>query len=245
MNEEQKNTLKAMLLKEKERLQQGIIKSREDRPTYEPGESVTELSLYDNHPGDLGTEMFDRLKDHAIEEHAESQIDLIDEALKEMESGQYGICRVCGKSIPLERLEVLPYTLYCVEHTPQKKLPQDRPVEEELLPLHGPDFSSAHNPQYDQRDDTFEEIANFGTSETPSDIGKDKDNYDELYEKDTLPEGFTEEYESFIGNEMDGERRIFPNKAEEELERQLDEEQLESQIGNIPYKMKDGYINEK
>ena len=48
-------------------------------------------------------------------------------------------------------------------------------------------------------------------------MGKDKENYLALYKKDDRPEGFTEDYESFIGNEMDGERRIYPNKAEEDL----------------------------
>ncbi len=75
-------------------------------------------------------------------------------------------------------------------------------------------------------------------------MGKDKENYLALYKKDDRPEGFTEDYESFIGNEMDGERRIYPNKAEEDLERKLDEERLESQIGNLPYKLKDSYTNE-
>lgn len=245
ISDEQKNKLKDGLIKEKTRLENTIASRQEDRPDFEPGEPNTELSMYDNHPGDLGTEMSDRLKDSAIEEHSENQVDLIDTALEAIENGSYGQCKVCGEDIPLERLEAIPYTLYCVEHTPSKKIADDRPVEEDLLPLHGPDFSFPHNPQYDKRDDTFEEVAEFGTSETPSDLGKDKEDYDTLYQKGDIPEGFTEEYESFTGNEMDGERRVFPNKAEEDLERQLDEEQLESQIGDIPYKLKDSYIDKK
>ncbi len=40
---------------------------------------------------------------------------LIDSALSRIELGKYGICLKCGKKIPRERLEALPYALMCVE----------------------------------------------------------------------------------------------------------------------------------
>lgn len=245
ISNDQQTKFKKMLLNEQNRIEHSLETSKEDRPAFGPGESVTELSLYDNHPGDMATELFDREKDQAIEAHEDNQLQAIHEALAAIENGSYGKCKVCEKDIPFERLEALPYTLYCVEHTPRKNDTEDRTVEEELLPLHGPDFSYPHNPQYDNREDSFEEVAKFGTSETPSDMGRDKDDYTTLYEKNDVPEGFAEEYESFIGNEMDGERRVFPNKAEKDLEQQLDEEQMESQLGDIPYKLGDSYIDKK
>ncbi|WP_289314633.1 hypothetical protein [Peribacillus sp. NJ4] len=36
-----------------------------------------------------------------------------------------------------------------------------------------------------------------------------------------------------------------PNKKQKEYEDTLDEENIDSQLGNIPYKQKDTYINEK
>ncbi|WP_432084255.1 TraR/DksA C4-type zinc finger protein [Streptomyces sp. WAC 04229] len=38
----------------------------------------------------------------------------IDEAFARVEDGTYGACLGCGKPVPGERLEILPYTLYCV-----------------------------------------------------------------------------------------------------------------------------------
>jgi DnaK suppressor protein len=38
----------------------------------------------------------------------------IDTAFARLEAGTYGTCRTCGTSIPEERLEILPYTSYCV-----------------------------------------------------------------------------------------------------------------------------------
>ncbi len=39
----------------------------------------------------------------------------IDEALRKLEEGTYGICEDCGSEIGEERLKVIPYALYCVD----------------------------------------------------------------------------------------------------------------------------------
>ncbi|MGV9628648.1 TraR/DksA family transcriptional regulator [Streptomyces sp. NPDC003487] len=38
----------------------------------------------------------------------------IDEAFARIQDGTYGTCLDCGKPIPAERLEILPYTRHCV-----------------------------------------------------------------------------------------------------------------------------------
>ncbi|MEE1752813.1 TraR/DksA C4-type zinc finger protein [Streptomyces sp. SP18CS02] len=38
----------------------------------------------------------------------------IEEAFARIEDGTYGICLGCAKPVPAERLEILPYTRYCV-----------------------------------------------------------------------------------------------------------------------------------
>ncbi|CAL9375205.1 TraR/DksA family transcriptional regulator [Streptomyces pilosus] len=38
----------------------------------------------------------------------------IDEAFARVEDGTYGTCLGCSKSVPPERLEILPHTRYCV-----------------------------------------------------------------------------------------------------------------------------------
>jgi len=44
----------------------------------------------------------------------EKDIHEIRHALHRIESGAYGICVVCGKEIPRERLDALPFTCKCV-----------------------------------------------------------------------------------------------------------------------------------
>ncbi|WP_083462857.1 TraR/DksA C4-type zinc finger protein [Calditerricola satsumensis] len=76
-----------------------------------------ELAAYDNHPADLGSEMYEREKDVALLEHDERQLEAIERALARIEAGTYGRCEVCGEPIPLERLEALPTAHTCVECT--------------------------------------------------------------------------------------------------------------------------------
>lgn len=45
----------------------------------------------------------------------EVEINQVEEALDRISAGTYGKCLVCGCSIPIERLKVLPYAKYCIE----------------------------------------------------------------------------------------------------------------------------------
>jgi RNA polymerase-binding protein DksA len=50
----------------------------------------------------------------ALLNQLESQIEEINEALKRIESGDYGICSNCGAAITPERLEALPHADMCI-----------------------------------------------------------------------------------------------------------------------------------
>lgn len=74
-----------------------------------------ELTSLDQHPADTGSETFEREKDMAILNTLEDQLTEVDEALKRVEEGSYGVCEACGQAIAPERLEVVPTARYCVE----------------------------------------------------------------------------------------------------------------------------------
>lgn len=80
-------------------------------------DAVGELSSYDNHPADMGTELYDREKDLVFRQTKEQELEAINEALHAMDDGTYGVCRVCSMYIPYERLEAIPTADTCVEHT--------------------------------------------------------------------------------------------------------------------------------
>lgn len=48
-------------------------------------------------------------------EQLEGQLTEVNNALKRIDEGLYGICTNCGKTIMVERLEALPYAELCIE----------------------------------------------------------------------------------------------------------------------------------
>ncbi|WP_019243996.1 MULTISPECIES: TraR/DksA C4-type zinc finger protein [Bacillus] len=199
--------------------------------------SVDELSSYDNHPADLGTELFDREKDYALEAHTMYELEKINQALQAIEDGSYGKCLVCHEDIPLERLQAIPYSLYCISHTPDQDIKEDRPVEEDIMLPPSRD-------SYDRKDgyDSFQEVARFGTSETTSDFLGHYDKYESIYNDADDQEGFTEDFETFIATDITGnEIDVVQSRAHENYEDILDEENIESIIGDIPFHRTDGY----
>lgn len=240
----QLNNLKLKLIQQKKELidniaaEKGIIERNNSR------ESTGELSLYDNHPADMGTELFEREKDLALAIHAETELQKVEDALKKMSENKYGFCDQCGSKISFDRLEAIPYTTKCVDHADARPIPQDRPVEEDLLqPAKDNTFGGRNLSEANDYKDSFQAVAQYGTSETPSDMEGDYDHYNDLYNDDTT-EGFTEEYESFIATNLDGEEvNIQPTEGKKHLVEMLDDESIDSSIGDIHYKESDGYVD--
>jgi RNA polymerase-binding transcription factor DksA len=135
----------------------------------EKAETLTnneELSGTPNHPGDQGSQMYDRQIDEGLIHHASEKMDDIKEALKAIDEGTYGQCIVCGREIPYERLEIIPETRYCLDHAEDQKRSRVRPVEEDVTK---PLPQNAHSYKESLRKDTWEAVEEHGTSNTPSD----------------------------------------------------------------------------
>lgn len=54
-------------------------------------------------------------KELSIEQNTLDLLSKVNHALDRVASGNYGICESCGTPIPVERLDVLPYSTLCVE----------------------------------------------------------------------------------------------------------------------------------
>lgn len=78
-------------------------------------EAVQELSTYDQHLADQGTETFERERDVSVLQRVEAQLEEVDSALARLGGGTYGVCELCGKPIGDERLEAMPAARYCLE----------------------------------------------------------------------------------------------------------------------------------
>lgn len=81
--------------------------------TEETGELLS--GSQDNHMADTATETYERELDEGLEEDAREQLRQVESALARIASGEYGPCEVCGKDIPAERLEAVPWTTLCID----------------------------------------------------------------------------------------------------------------------------------
>ncbi|MBA2297832.1 MAG: TraR/DksA C4-type zinc finger protein [Actinobacteria bacterium] len=72
-------------------------------------------STSDNHLADAASETYERELDEGLEEDAQTQLREVDDALARIEEGSYGTCTACGKEIPAERLEAVPWTKLCID----------------------------------------------------------------------------------------------------------------------------------
>ncbi|MCZ6663422.1 MAG: TraR/DksA C4-type zinc finger protein [Actinobacteria bacterium] len=63
---------------------------------------------------EAGSMKFEYEKELSIEQNTINLLGKVDHALERVAAGQYGVCESCGNSIPVERLDVLPYTTLCV-----------------------------------------------------------------------------------------------------------------------------------
>ena len=105
---------KERLLEERRRLQHAVENlQHEHRGSLE--DETQELSMADNHPGDVATETFDRELDDGLEEGAVRRLGQIDAALRRIEEGSYGTCAVCGRPIGEERLRAVPWATLCID----------------------------------------------------------------------------------------------------------------------------------
>ncbi|WP_409289977.1 TraR/DksA C4-type zinc finger protein [Peribacillus sp. SCS-37] len=246
LSQEQTKQLKEELISMKKDLEHQV--EMQDPSDDSISDSVGELNSVDNHPADLATEIFEKEKDVALEEHNSKELSKVNMALEAMEDGSYGKCRECGKDIPFERLEVIPSSLYCIDHTKERTISEDRSVEEDVLePSHRDSFQRLRDNHLINDDiDSFEDVAKYGTSETPSDYYGKMEDYNSMGDGNADDDGYPEDYEGFAVSDMEGRNpRASDSKKEEDYERQLDEEGIESNIGDIPYHERDSYLEDK
>jgi RNA polymerase-binding protein DksA len=64
---------------------------------------------------DIASDDIDRKMIEAIGSQELKRLKLIDSALTRIQQGKYGLCMKCGKRIPQDRLEAIPYALMCIE----------------------------------------------------------------------------------------------------------------------------------
>jgi len=61
------------------------------------------------------SQVFEQQRDLALRDRATGHLALVDAALARLDAGTYGPCLRCGKPVPAERLEALPWAAYDID----------------------------------------------------------------------------------------------------------------------------------
>jgi DnaK suppressor protein len=120
------------LLARKEELEQ-ITRTLQERLMTPMTETTDELSFYDQHPADIGSEVFEREKDSGILELMQLEMEKVNDALEKYRQGNYGICEICRQPIEPARLGRMINTTLCAGCAQERQNSFHRPAEEEVL----------------------------------------------------------------------------------------------------------------
>lgn len=162
MDKEIMNHFRRRLISEKMKVLKNLS-NMENMEEYASMENYdNELSYFDNHPADSGTEVFIREQDEGFKNQLKETLFEIEESFEDMRNGLYGICKICNKEIDRKRLEVRPFSKTCIE------------CSEDIQPK---------EKMYESLDDKYMTT----TSNNPEEIGYDReDAYLDLVELDIV-----------------------------------------------------------
>ncbi len=156
----------------------------------------SELSNYDNHPAELGSELYTVEMNLALKVHEQTKLNDIKLALKKIDNGTYGVCENCKKEINPERLEVMPAARFCMECQEDKEAREINTPDQQYDEI----FDSPFGRKYlnKQEDDEFEgldqlnDLLKYGSADTPQDMSGYAD-YEDFYTNDVDNQGYVEE----------------------------------------------------
>lgn len=114
MTASQLDSMKAMLERRGSEIDEQIASAEEDLRDY-GREQEEEQGPNENHPGDEGTTLESSERLTTLLGDLRNARQQVNDALRRIAVGTYGICKRCGREIPAERLEALPFVEYDVK----------------------------------------------------------------------------------------------------------------------------------
>ncbi|MBN1600647.1 MAG: hypothetical protein JW915_03510 [Chitinispirillaceae bacterium] len=106
---------KDKLLTEKQRVLEEMDELQQSNLKQSISDSAGEISRYSYHLGDVASLSYGREFSMGLAERQQKYLEQVDEALQRIDDGTYGICKVTGELIDVERLEEVPVAKYSVK----------------------------------------------------------------------------------------------------------------------------------
>ena len=90
------------------------IKSIAEETSKSPREASGDLSAYTVHMADMAADTYERELSMNIVSSEQEVLYQIDDALKRLDDGSFGICQQCNTPISMSRLKAVPYASMCI-----------------------------------------------------------------------------------------------------------------------------------
>lgn len=107
--------LKALLLHFKAKIAGDIRHLENDSLNVNQRDAAGDLSGYSYHVADMATDNFDREFNLGLASTEQQTLNMIENALRKMDDGSFGVCEECTKMILLKRLMAMPYARLCIK----------------------------------------------------------------------------------------------------------------------------------
>jgi len=112
---------KKIILKKKEEILDEIKHISEDTLKKSQKEASGDISGYTYHMADVATDNYDREFSLVLASNERELLYALDEALKKIEEGTFGICESCKNLIAKNRLKAISYATLCVKCQAKKE----------------------------------------------------------------------------------------------------------------------------
>ncbi len=114
LSQKQLSHFRDKLLSEKQRVLEEMGEIASSTLKKSISDQSGENSRYSYHLGDVASLSYGREFSMGLAERQQKYLEQIDDALQRIDDGTYGICKVTGELIPVERLEEVPIAKYSV-----------------------------------------------------------------------------------------------------------------------------------
>lgn len=150
LSKEDHAKFKKLLVELRDHLIDGVNFLASDNLKRSSRDASGELSGYSLHMADAGTDNFDREFALSLVSNDQEALYEIEESIKRLEAGTYGLCELCEKPIRKERLEAVPFAKNCVQCQSSVEKDRRRPMQTTAV------FSESADDDGDEKEDSDE-----------------------------------------------------------------------------------------
>jgi DnaK suppressor protein len=112
---------KKLILKRKDEILDDIQHISEDTLKKSQKDASGDISGYTYHMADVATDTYDREFSLGLASNGREMLYGLDDAMKRIEDGTFGICEECKTVIAKSRLKAVPWARYCVKCQEKKE----------------------------------------------------------------------------------------------------------------------------